>query len=273
MDKRHNDFYRGSANAYSMLWWPPLAKGCTQPLSSDPQIKLECHHSLPYINIMLWGISTNWSLSRLTQMITIKTGVKRGVETHTRAQRNNIMHTNTKSAWIRMIELQLKNALESLSNKSTAWSQRFGVVVCSKGAWILLHGAWGSFYSPRDLEVVGAPFERPCLVHTGHSTVQRSQDLNWLFSSSGGHWTVWWGHRTVRCTSWLLVAADVSDSRWLSSHRTVRRSTRTVQWIIAKGAWLFSRATSTTERSPDCPVGGTRPSGATQTSSDASFSC
>jgi hypothetical protein len=40
-----------------------------------------------------------------------------------------------------MIESQLKNALKSLSNKSAAWSQRFGVVVCSKGASVLLQGA------------------------------------------------------------------------------------------------------------------------------------
>jgi hypothetical protein len=53
MDKRHNDFYRGLADAYSMLWLPPLVKGCTQPLSSDPKIKLECHSYLPYINILV----------------------------------------------------------------------------------------------------------------------------------------------------------------------------------------------------------------------------
>jgi hypothetical protein len=52
MDKRHNDFYRGSANAYSKLWWHPLVKGYTQPLSSDPKIKLQCHSSLPYIYIL-----------------------------------------------------------------------------------------------------------------------------------------------------------------------------------------------------------------------------
>jgi hypothetical protein len=91
-DKRHIHFYRGSANAYSTLRWPPLVKGSTQPLSSDPKIKLECHNSLPYIDIPLWGISTNWSLLVLTQMIIIKFGVRRGVETRTRAQRNNNTH-------------------------------------------------------------------------------------------------------------------------------------------------------------------------------------
>jgi hypothetical protein len=41
---------RGSANAYSTLWWPPLVKGCTQPLSNDLKIKLEYHVVLGYIN-------------------------------------------------------------------------------------------------------------------------------------------------------------------------------------------------------------------------------
>jgi hypothetical protein len=50
MDERHDDFYRGSAND-STLWRPSSVKGCTQPLSSDPKIKLEYHGCLPYINI------------------------------------------------------------------------------------------------------------------------------------------------------------------------------------------------------------------------------
>jgi hypothetical protein len=135
MVKRQTDFYRGSANAYSTLWWPPLVKGCTQPLSSDPKIKLECHNYLPYINIPLWVISTNWSHSRLTQMITIKSRVRREVETHTRAQRSNNTHiSKEKSARIKMTESQFKNTLKSLSNKSKAWSRSFRVVGCSNYA-------------------------------------------------------------------------------------------------------------------------------------------
>jgi hypothetical protein len=38
---------RGSANAYSTLWWPPSVKDCTQSLSSDPMIKLEYHGFIP----------------------------------------------------------------------------------------------------------------------------------------------------------------------------------------------------------------------------------
>jgi hypothetical protein len=97
MDKRHNDFYRDSANTYSTLWWPPLVKGCTQPLSSDPKIKLECHNCLLYINIPLWGISINCSLSRLTQIITIKFGVRRGVEnTHESTTQQQHAHKQRK---------------------------------------------------------------------------------------------------------------------------------------------------------------------------------
>jgi hypothetical protein len=118
---------------------------CTQPLSSDPNIKLEHHNCLPYINIPLRGISTNWSFSCLTQMITIKSGVRRGVETHPRAQRDNNMHTSKEeSAQIKTTESELKNTLKSLSNKSKAWSRSFGVAVYSKYAWILLQGVYGA---------------------------------------------------------------------------------------------------------------------------------
>ena len=131
---------RGSDNAYSMLWWPPLVKGCTQPLSSDPKIKLECHNCLPYINILLWGIFRNWSLACLTQMITIKIGVRREVEMHARAQRSNNTHTSKRE---RAYQNDSHNSRtrSNLSNKSKLWSRSFGVVVCSKYAWISGRGA------------------------------------------------------------------------------------------------------------------------------------
>jgi hypothetical protein len=44
----------GSANAYSMLCWPPLVKDCTQSLSSDPKIKLEYHGFLSYLKFSLY---------------------------------------------------------------------------------------------------------------------------------------------------------------------------------------------------------------------------
>jgi hypothetical protein len=38
-------------------------------------------------------------------------------------------------------ELRLKKAIKSLSSKTIAWSQRFGVVVCSKSTWWKDHDA------------------------------------------------------------------------------------------------------------------------------------
>jgi hypothetical protein len=56
-------------------------------------------------------------------MITIKPGVKRGVEMHTRAQHSNNTHISKReSARIKTTKSQLKNVLKSLSNKSIAWS-------------------------------------------------------------------------------------------------------------------------------------------------------
>ena len=73
------------------------------------------------------------------------------------------MHTSEReSAQIKTTESQLKNTLKYLFNKSTTWSQRFRVVVCSKCAWgnsPMVLG--GPFIAPRDLGAVGAPFGRP----------------------------------------------------------------------------------------------------------------
>ena len=92
--------------------------------------------SATYVFIISISLCEDWNLSRLTQMITIKTGVRMGVETHTRAQYSNNKHTSEKRERTKQNYLQLKNMPKSLSNKSTAWPQRFRVVVCSKGAWV-----------------------------------------------------------------------------------------------------------------------------------------
>jgi hypothetical protein len=47
----------------------PTDEGCTQPLSSDPMIHLNTTIIFITSLSLLWGISTNWSLSRLTQKI------------------------------------------------------------------------------------------------------------------------------------------------------------------------------------------------------------
>jgi hypothetical protein len=70
-------FSHGSATPTSMLWSPPSVKGCTQPLSSDPKIKLECHDILFYINPVCEESLQVGVNHGLTQMITIKLRVRR----------------------------------------------------------------------------------------------------------------------------------------------------------------------------------------------------
>jgi hypothetical protein len=71
-------------------------------------------------------------------------------------------HKQKKERTNQTMESQLKNTLKSLSNKSTAWSQKFGVVVCSKYAWVSTPCALGGpFIAPRDLGAVEASFGRP----------------------------------------------------------------------------------------------------------------
>ena len=86
---------RGSANAYSTLWWPPLVKDCTQSLSSDPTIKPECHGFSSFAMLScLWGISTSWNLSPLQSCSHEKHKRKGGKETHTRLESQQT-HTHT----------------------------------------------------------------------------------------------------------------------------------------------------------------------------------
>jgi hypothetical protein len=106
------------------------------------------------------------------------------------------------------------------------------------------------------------PFVRGC---TRHCTVQRLR-IAWLATFR------FWGHQTIRCTYWPLAPADVWSSRWpvgtpncpvLSAYPPVNYS-----W------WSpFSREQPfRPDCAPDCPVGGTGPSGATQTRPTCSFS-
>jgi hypothetical protein len=74
----------------SMLWCPPLDKGCNQPLSSDLKIKLECHDSsLYHVFLFMRNLQNLESLTAL-QMIKITTQSKGGRwSTRTRAQYSN----------------------------------------------------------------------------------------------------------------------------------------------------------------------------------------
>jgi hypothetical protein len=92
-----------------------------------------------YIKSPLWGISTSWSLSHLTQMILIKTRVRREWRHTQELNHNNNTHTSQKeSAIIKTTESQLKNTLKSLSNETIDWSRSLRVKVCSRYACVLL---------------------------------------------------------------------------------------------------------------------------------------
>jgi hypothetical protein len=45
---RHDDLSRSLAEGLPPCCGVPMDEGCTQPLSSDPNIKLECHGCLRY---------------------------------------------------------------------------------------------------------------------------------------------------------------------------------------------------------------------------------
>jgi hypothetical protein len=127
---------RGSVNAYSTLWWPLSVKGCTQPLSSDPKIKLEYHSFLPYIKFSLCEESRQVGVSHtLHNWSQLNTRV-RGVETH---MRQNCSNTRTqverRAQETTQQSYSSKHVLESLSSKAIALLQVLDVVECSKNAW------------------------------------------------------------------------------------------------------------------------------------------
>jgi hypothetical protein len=129
---------RGSVNAYSMLWWPPSVKGCTQHLSSDPKIKLGYHAILPYLKFFpLWGISIIWSLSPLHNWSQLNPKSKRGNRTtHTRqtcsdSRTQNERERSTKTTqW----SYNSKQVPKSQSAKAKAWIRCLSVVGCSMSA-------------------------------------------------------------------------------------------------------------------------------------------
>jgi hypothetical protein len=96
----------------------PTDEGCTQPLSSDPMIYLNITVLFYLKFIPLWGISTLWSLSHLTQKISNKHGSKEGIETHTHKSESRNTNTHTRREWAHessTMELQLRKMLKSLA--------------------------------------------------------------------------------------------------------------------------------------------------------------
>jgi hypothetical protein len=69
-----------------------MDEGCTQPLSSDPKIKLEYNGSCLYLEILFLRNLHNLEYLTLYTTITIKTEVRGSKNTHIRAQRSKNTH-------------------------------------------------------------------------------------------------------------------------------------------------------------------------------------
>jgi hypothetical protein len=80
----------------------------------------------------LWGISTNLSLSRLTQVINSKIGVRGSKNTHTRAQSQQ-QHTHKwrKEHKNKNDRVTAQKRAQISQTLQTAWSQSLGVIVFS----------------------------------------------------------------------------------------------------------------------------------------------
>jgi hypothetical protein len=140
---------------------------------------------------------------------------------------------------------------------------------------VLLHASRGSFYSPKGPRsrwssiwkalVSICPWVHRtvrCTPNTEQCNTYESPD--WLVSCSGGH-------RTIRCSMCPLVLADVATCRWLAGTSDCP-VLRTDCPMIYSRRWLnFPMSRPWSDRTPDCPVGGTEPSGATQTSPSSPF--
>jgi hypothetical protein len=98
----------------------PMDEGCTQPLSSDPKIKLDYHGSSLYQFSVCEESPKIWSLLQPYKVITIKTWSKEGERIHTQ-KHNAVTHTRSKdkSASRRSHKNNSKLALKSLEGMVT----------------------------------------------------------------------------------------------------------------------------------------------------------
>jgi hypothetical protein len=125
MDKIYNDFFCGSAKAYSTLWQPPSVKGCTQPLSSDPKIKIEYHGILLYINLVCEESPQIGVSHTLHKMITIEIRVRGGVE-YTHEHNTTTTRTNAKKRATTKRQSDDSKKRSNLSqNTLKLWSRSF----------------------------------------------------------------------------------------------------------------------------------------------------
>jgi hypothetical protein len=98
-DKWDIDFYPVvRQKPTSTLWYPPLDKGCNQPLSSDHIDQLEFHsYSLHHKYSRLQGISTTWSLLWPYKRSHLQLRVRLGEKVHTRANHVNTRKTKPRA--------------------------------------------------------------------------------------------------------------------------------------------------------------------------------
>jgi hypothetical protein len=229
--------------AYSTLWLPN-GQGLHSTHLKWSKDQLEYHGSF-LSNIPLWGISTSWSLSRLTQVISNVNKSKGGIETHTRARVAATTRTHDKNKHMKQhcgvttqrsarisITLNQRRVCEVLALQNVQWV--FGV---------LLHAPRGPFYSPK---------------------------------GARSRWSSIWKALVAFCQRVHMTVNSARAGRgreypvWLLAHRTVQRLAWTVWWIIADAGWKTreQRVGQTVHRTvrctSDCPVGSTRLSGTMQ---------
>jgi hypothetical protein len=226
-----------------------MDEDCTQPLSSYPKINLNTTILSLYQqysivrNLNNFGVSH--ALHKWSQMNTIVRG-NRSTHTHgTKWQQHT--HTQSKRRAQKTVQQRYNSnhMLKSLTSEAIAWSQHLGVVECSRDAWCGAPCARVPFYSPKETRSRWSSIWMALVAFCPrvHRTVWCTPDSeqcndyeipDWLVSCSGG---IGLSGAPIDC--WPSV--DVEASCWQLAHRTVRRFTRTVWWIIAVGD-LFSNA-------------------------------
>jgi hypothetical protein len=144
VDKRRVKFFRGSVKAYLHV---VVTSFWSRVTLNPSQVIQRSNLSFTVIFLIswsrLWGTSTSWSLSHITQNNHNQNQSKgRRKNTHKRAQRSNTRTKHEdKSVTTKQQNYSSETTLKSLSNHKKAWSQSIGVVVCTWNAWVLQQGA------------------------------------------------------------------------------------------------------------------------------------
>jgi hypothetical protein len=135
----------------------PTDEGCTQPLSSDPNINLNT------TVLFISSISTLWSLSHLTQKILNEHKSKEGIATHTKARVAALTRTQDKNKHTKAAQRSYsEKCLNLYHSESNARMQSLGILGCVKRCLVYYSMRLGiPFIASRHLGAVGAPFGRP----------------------------------------------------------------------------------------------------------------